>query len=474
VYLFRESVVPRALLCDNRLPKEGTELDHPSRDELAVLSWGSLPAKRERKVLRHLLVARCPECLAALPPRLAALLGLERWRRPRDSEESARDTVTTAKPRAKPLDLERHLREQRAAADRGLKALAAGRELPRRMAPLARLWALLDRSWQLRYDDPQEMVFLAWTAAAVSLELDRGLYGRKRVCDFQAKAEADLGNACRVANRPDDAERALWRARQLFEQGTGDPLLEVRLLDFEASMLGARRRWVPASQKLLKLLVFYQERDDAHLIGRTLVNVGLYAGYEGRYEVAIERLEQSLKLIDAEREPYAAYCAAHNLILFLVESGRITEAKKFRLLLSRHLLRREGRIAQIRFRVLEGHIAASEGSHGKAEGILREVVDDFEQVGLPIFAGIEMLSLTVVLLRQGKAAEAEATVVKAAEIFSVHRFEREALQAVILLRDAFRMKNATLQMVLEVSEFVRRVLYDPALRFEARAWEEGP
>jgi hypothetical protein len=41
-----------------------------------------------------------------------------------------------------------------------------------------------------------------------------------------------------------------------------------------------------------------------------------------------------------------------------------------------------------------------------------------------------------------------------------------------LLRDAFRMKGVTLEMVQEVAELVRRVMYDPALRFEARSWEE--
>jgi hypothetical protein len=83
-----------------------------------------------------------------------------------------------------------------------------------------------------------------------------------------------------------------------------------------------------------------------------------------------------------------------------------------------------------------------------------------------------MLHLAVSLLYQGKAEAAEQTVSEAVEIFSMHRFEREGLQAVILLRDAFRMQNATLEKALEVAEFLRRLAYDPSLRFEARAWEE--
>lgn len=421
--------------------------------------------------MRHLLVARCPKCLALVPPRLSALLGLKRWRRPRVSEGAAPGPATQ-RSSTKPPDMERHLRTQRRAADLGLKALEAGRELPPRMRPLAHMWALLDRSWQLRQDDPQEMAYLAWAATAVSLELDRGFYGRKRVCDFQARAEAEFGNACRAANRFEDAERALWRARQLFEQGTGAPLLEARLLGFEASLLGDRRRWVPATQKLLKLLAFYEEQGDRHLIGRTFITLGLYAGHEGRYELAVERLEHSLKLIDPKREPYAAYCAAHNLVLFLLEGGRLAEAKKYRLLLSGHLQNAEGRIAQVKFRGLEGHIAAGEGNHRRAENIFREVINGYEQAGLLICAGIEMLHLAVSLLHQGKGEAAERTVTEAAEIFSVHRFECEGLQAVILLRDAFRLKNATLEMTIEVADFLRRLHRDPSLRFEAQTWEK--
>jgi tetratricopeptide (TPR) repeat protein len=422
--------------------------------------------------LRHLLVARCPECLALVPPRLSALLGLERWRRPPASKGAAQGPAAQ-RSRAKPRNMERHLRAQRKAADRGLKALEAGCKIPPRMRPLAHMWALLDRSWQLRHDDPQEMACLAWIATAVSLKLDRGFYGRKRVCDFQARAEADFGNACRAANRFEDAEQALWRARQLFEQGTGDPFLEMRLLGFEASLLGDRRRWMPATQKLLKVLAFHEEQGDQHLIGRTFVTLGLYAGHEGRYELAVERLEQSLKLIDSKREPYAAYCAAHNLILFLLESGRLAEAKRYRLLLSGYLQNVGGRIAQIKLRVLESHIAEGEGNYRRAENILREVIDGYEQAGLLVCAGIGMLHLAVSLLHQGKAEEAEQRVSEAAEIFSVHRFEREGLQAVILLRDAFRMQEATLEMTLEVADFLRRLSYDPSLRFEARAWEDG-
>jgi len=100
------------------------------------------------------------------------------------------------------------------------------------------------------------------------------------------------------------------------------------------------------------------------------------------------------------------------------------------------------------------------------------VIDGFAQAGLPIITGVEMLDLAVVLLRQEKAEEAEQTVIDATKIFAAHNFQYEGFQAAVLLRDAFRMKTATLAMVQEVADFLRRLVYDPDLRFAARAWEE--
>ncbi|HEV8580627.1 MAG TPA: hypothetical protein VGX68_16290 [Thermoanaerobaculia bacterium] len=316
------------------------------------------------------------------------------------------------------------------------------------------------------------MVHLAWNAVRASFRLDATLYGRPLMCDLQARAAADLGNAYRVANVPQSAERALQNARRLFEQGTGDPLLEVRLLDFEASLLAQIRHFVPATQKLLKMLTFHEKQGDRHLIGRTLVKLGLFAGYDGNCELALQWLEQSLELIDEKRDPGLACAAAHNLILFLVDSGRIAQGKKLRLVHSRRLIRSGGRITQLKFRDLDGRIAYGEGNHLRAEAIFREVRAGFIETGLPILAGISMINLTAALLAQGKAREAERTVTQASRLFVELGLQREALQAVILLRDSFRMRAATLAMVKEVSDFLRRVMWDPGLRFEAWSWEK--
>jgi tetratricopeptide (TPR) repeat protein len=368
-------------------------------------------------------------------------------------------------------EMERHLRQQREQAVRGLQALEAGRRLPRNLDHLAHMWALLGRSWLLRHHDPQEMVQRAWAAAKVSLRLDRGLYGREPVCDFQSVAHAEFGNSLRVADRLQDARQALGQARSLFEQGTGHTLVEVRLLGLEASLLAYLGEFVPATWRMRKILEFYDREGDRHLQGRTLVSLGLYTGNAGNYELAIRRLGQSLELIDAKRDPVLACAAAHNLILFLVDSGRIQEAKKLRLVHSRHLRYSGARVNEIKFRLLEGRIAAGEGYYQRAEAIFRKVIEGFDQLGLPYIAGIERLDLAAVLLQQGKALEAEAKIYEAAAAFVRLGIRREALEAVILLRDSFKLRLGTLAMILEVAAFLRRLETDPALHFDAQAWE---
>jgi hypothetical protein len=94
------------------------------------------------------------------------------------------------------------------------------------------------------------------------------------------------------------------------------------------------------------------------------------------------------------------------------------------------------------------------------------------EAGLSILAGIAMIDLTSALLAQGKAREAGQTVTRAVKLFAALHIQREALQAVILLRDSFQMQTATLAKVQEVADFLRRTISDPSLRFEARSWEE--
>jgi tetratricopeptide (TPR) repeat protein len=447
--------------------------DHPSREELVAVYEGGLSPEREEEVFRHLL-APCTRCLDATDPSLVAELP---WLEAEVEEEGSYDAAIDRALGAA-LRQERYILQERAQARKALQVLETGGvealdKLSLKFSHFARMEALLARSWRLRHEDPQLMVHFAVLATQVSRLLDaRKFDSPARVTDFQARAYAELGNAYRVANQPHEAGINLSRARQLFERGTRDEFLEIRLLELEASLAADRCEFGRASASLLKVADFYSRSDDAHLVGRTLVKLGLYAGYAGNSEKAVGLLEKSLALIDAKRDPSLACAAAHNLVLSLIESGRFPEAKKLRFLHAQHFLNGAGRINEVKFRILEARIDTGLGRYSRAVSIFHEVVAGLEEAGLSILASIERLHLAVALMAQGKAEEAFAVILEAAEIFACLDVQREALMAVSLLRDAVEMETATLEMVEEVAKFLRRIDIDPTLRFEGRSWEE--
>jgi tetratricopeptide (TPR) repeat protein len=370
----------------------------------------------------------------------------------------------------------RHLQREEAQARRVLAVLETGSleavcRIPRKIGHLARMKGLLKRSWQLRHDDPRSMVEFAILAAQVSKLLEPRQYGAERVADFQAQAYAELGNACRASDRLHEAGLYLANARRLFENGTREEILEIRLLELEASLAADMRQFGRASAYLLKVLEYHRQQGDAHFAGRTLVLMGLYAGYAFDFDKGVDLLEKGLTLVNAQRDPGLACAAAHNLILSLVDSGRFGEAKKLRLVHARHLTTPGGQVNDIKFRALEGRIDSGLGNHQRAEGIFREVAEGFTSLGLFIQAGIASLDLSASLLAQGKTAQGAAVALEAAKTFLSLEIQREAFAAVILLRNSFEMETVTREMVEEVAGFLRRIEIDPALRFEGRSWE---
>ncbi|HYX22817.1 MAG TPA: hypothetical protein VFC23_01600 [Thermoanaerobaculia bacterium] len=450
--------------------------DHPRCDELAALSRGGLAPERERAVWRHLL-APCSRCLEEVPPPLAMLLVPGLCRMEVTAEEDAAYEAALERAQGMARKHERHRRRQQAQVRAAVAALKRGgleavQNLPRTVGDLARMKAFLEHAWQLRHEDPRQMVQFAWLAAQVSLKLDPRRHGPAQVSDFQARAHAELGNAYRVADQLHEAGDILARARGFFERGTHDEALEARLLELEAALAADCRQFGRASRDLLKVLRFYNRHRAFHLSGRVLIKIGLCAGYAGDTEKAIRLLGQALTLVDGSRDPGLEYAARHNQVTFLVDSGQFHEAEKKLFLLRPLCEHAGGRLNLLRFRWEEGRIAAGLRRFRRAEAAFRTLRPEFEEVERPYDGALVSLHLAAALLAQGKAAEAAGVVFEAAETFNALQIEREALQAVILLREAFRAQEATLAMVEEVAGFLRRITIDPALRFEGRSWED--
>lgn len=447
--------------------------EHPSRAELSALFREGLTLEREAEVLLHLLQP-CSDCLAQAPDDLRVLLELG----PESSREAAEREAAVERAFRTALHHERHLRRQRKEARTAEKILAqegntVPEQLPRRLGALAKMEALLARSWSLRHEDTQLMVELASLAVHWAQRLEPQTYGAERVFDFQCRALAELGNAYRVADQLRDAGIFLERARQIFELGTGDEFLDARLLSLEASLDADCRRFGAACQKLSRAYDLHLRNGDAHLAGRALVKQGLYKSNAGETAAALRLLNESLALIDEAREPSLAYAARHNIVWALLDAGDPQEAERWLSSVRRLQPHAGGRNVELRLRWTEGRIEAGLGRAARAEEVLREARDGFLEAGRAYDSALAALDLAAVLLARSRPGEAAEVVFAACQVFAALSIGREALAAVVMLRTAFEKQRATREMVEEVAGFLRRSENDPRARFAGRAWETG-
>ncbi|MEA2605019.1 MAG: hypothetical protein QOF89_6011 [Acidobacteriota bacterium] len=441
--------------------------EHLTPADMEAFLQGRLSKERARGVVRHLLRG-CVSCAAELREergRLAIQTALELS----VDNESAYARVLKRASR-----MARHLQRETARAREigvllvqgGVKAVVQDADLP--LAGFGVYQALLDRCRAVRHENPREMVSLARAATDVAGRLDPSLYGFLQVADWQARAWGELANALRVADDLDEAERAFGVAFEFFRKGSEDSFLKVHLYDLHASFLGTRRQFGLAFSVLDIVLSLYLELGDRHLAGRALIKKAVYTHYSGQPDVAIQLSDQGLSLLEKGREPELSFLAAHNKIWYLVACGRFRKAKKELFLHRSDFQNLEGSINHLKLRWLQAQVGAGLNEWKSAEAALLEVSEGFEAAGMGFHAALASLDLSLLWMRLGRLREAEDLGMDAADVFLALGIHREALGCVMILRDAFEKRKATVVLLEGVIEFLRRSQIDPDARFIPR------
>ena len=280
-----------------------------------------------------------------------------------------------------------------------------------------------------------------------------------------ALAWGELGNAYRVADNFLESSRAFSKAFAIFEEeGSGDQFLRARLYTLISSLHGTQREFTLTFGALDIAVALYKELGDLHTAGRTLIKKAIYIHYSGRSEDAILVNEEGLSLLDQEREPGLVTMALHNRIWFLVACGSLGEAQRA-LFENRSRFRDSGKVNALKFRWLEGHVNYGLGKLESAEKAFREAKEGLGDEKMLYHSAIASLDLGLVWMRQDRISEASNVVAEAARAFTSLSIRREALAAVLLLRDMFERDMATLALYESVVAFVRKAEIDPDAQF---------
>ncbi|HEX4960483.1 MAG TPA: hypothetical protein VF173_06570 [Thermoanaerobaculia bacterium] len=326
--------------------------------------------------------------------------------------------------------------------------------------------ALLARSWQLRHDNPAEMVRHAWGACRIAAGMESD-FPTEQVMDLRARAEGEYGNALRVADRLDEAETHLRLAFQLAALGTGNPVLELRLQDLKASLLGTRHRYAEAIKVLDRIHAAQLSQGDRHGAGRALITKGIYVGLTGDSESALTLLEQGSAMLDSGREPELVRQALHNRLEFTVRAERFEAAVD---LLEAHLglLASGGRLDRCKLLGLKGLICIGLGASERAEQYFRVAKRGFLELQVYGHAALMSLDLATVLLRQGKASEARQSATEALQVFTQLSLSDTQLEALLVLKNALSAELLSVGLLQGLADFLRRAEHDPAARYEPR------
>lgn len=434
--------------------------EHYSPEEIEEGLSGRLDGERSKEIVRHLL-GGCPRCQAAaqrrrynlstaagssLSPALSAAYNtiLER------AEDFARRATVL------PAEERKRFRKALSLLEAGAGVVALAHKGDLEVEGLGVYEALLARSWALRYDNPREMCHLAKVAVEVVHSLDSGKYAAWRRADHAARAWGELANAYRVADRFREAEQAFGQAYDFFRQGTQDRRLLMRLLDLEASLLGARREFGRALERLTTLASMYRAAGEIHLAGRTLITKALYLYYKGDSHAACRALEEGLGLIDRDRDPSLLGTAVLNQLLLLEDCGQFTEARIF-LFNHRAQFSHAGQITALRLRWTEGRIHYGMGRLESAERDFRVVREGFQEAGMSFACALIGLELALTLLRQGRTRDAIQEGLASAKMFLALSIDRELLGSFLFLEEAFKSEVLNLADLEETARYLRRM-----------------
>lgn len=436
-------------------------LKHPSRKDLDRFLHSALPPARRRLITRHLM--GCDACLSYIGPSLEVMLAPEKV----DYEEPIEtgDLYDGALDRAckKALNWTGTLREQRERAAPVIADLVQGKRSFKDLSEeehgslqgVPKVDLLLEEAKALRHEQPGKMIEAADLAKKAAMRLDPRVYGHQIVADIRARALAELANAYRTANQPAISEVVMTQALHYLERGTGDLHLAARISELAASLACDQRHFPEALELIDRAFLVYNQIGDDHMAGRALITKSHYLSCAGNAEEALIFVTEGFTLLDLKRDPGLGAAALQNTIHYAVDAGHLKKAQHHLWNAQNHGLLPDEEVNRIKLRATSGEIFAGLGQLDRAEAAFRTAKEEFEDLGLVYVAGITGIDLAAIWMRQGRVEEVKELAENLAEDFLQLSIKREALAAVLVLREACRKDRVTAEGIAKIAAYLR-------------------
>ncbi len=282
---------------------------------------------------------------------------------------------------------------------------------------------------------------------------------------LQGYAWAYLGNARRVQGNHPRADEAFGRSDRFLSNGAPgiSGLLDIGLLpDLKASLRRPQGRFDEALKLHEQALSLAKAEEHATI----LLNKAKTLEEMERFEEAIETLRQAEPLVAAQRKPRDLFALRFNIAINQVHLKKYGEAEGLVPEVKRLVAGLGTGLDELRFRWLEGKVAAGLGRRDEALAAFSRVRAAFIERGIAFDTALVTLELAVVHLELGHTAKVKALAREMVAIFEPQESHREALAALRLFCRAAEKETATVELARRLGEYLYRAQHRPDLRFE--------
>ncbi|MDY7095125.1 MAG: hypothetical protein SX243_19285 [Acidobacteriota bacterium] len=290
---------------------------------------------------------------------------------------------------------------------------------------LALARALVTASARRAPSDLPEAEAIGQLAVRVAERLDVGLYGRGMVADTLALAWAQIAD-CRWRGKDyTGSEAALVRSQKEAEVGSGECQVGARLLAVEASLRRQQMLYEESERLFQQAVRLYRSSGDEQRLGQALVQQAELIRDVGKPRQARWLIRQGLRQLQSPEDRQENLEARLLLVECEAELGNHGRAARMLDELREPASSFSNERLALRWRWLEGRVAAGLGRTVEAEAALSAARQGFEALGEPGESALVALDLAGLYHRCGRQTEMTEVISKVLPYFAMHASHRE-------------------------------------------------
>ncbi|HYX24620.1 MAG TPA: hypothetical protein VFC23_10750, partial [Thermoanaerobaculia bacterium] len=205
---------------------------------------------------------------------------------------------------------------------------------------------------------------------------------------------------------------------------------------------------------------------------RPMLTLGTLYYNRGDVGKAAEVTQAALDVMPPGEDSRFFLYARHNLSWYLVEAGHFSAAAEI-LEEDRERYREfPDAFTQLRLLWLQGRIAFGLGHRKEAEKAFQATRDGFVRERSGYDAAMASLDLAMIYVEEKRSGELQELAAQMNELFSAEDVHREAVAALLLFEEAVRQETLTVEVVRDLSAYLKAARNNPMLDLRSRRSHE--